>query len=140
MIYLAPVTTPTRWISSIVAVPKKNGRLCICLDPKDLNCAIQRENYQLPTIEDITTCLHGAKVFTIMDVKNGFWYINLDEESSYLTTSQTPCGRYRWRRMPFSISSALEVFQRKMHKLIEAMMGIEVVADNFIAVGYGVMF
>ena len=137
---IAQVTTPTRWISSIVAVPKKNGKLRICLDPKDLNRAIQREKYQLPTVEDIATRLHGAKVFTVMDVRNGFWHVSLDEESSYLTTFQTPFGRYRWRRMPFGISSAPEVFQRKMHELIEGMTGIEVVADDFIAVGYGETF
>lgn len=127
---IAQVTTPTRWISSIVAVPKKNGKLRICLDPKDLNRAIQREKYQLPTVEDIATCLHGAKVFTIMDVRNGFWHVSLDEESLYLTTFQ----------MLFGISSAPEVFQRKMHELIEGMTGIEVVADDFIAVGYGETF
>ena len=137
---IAQVTTPTRWISSIVAVPKKNGKLRICLDPKDLNRAIQREKYQLPTVEDIATRLHGAKVFTVMDVRNGFWHVSLDEESSYLTTFQTPFGRYRWRRMPFGISSAPEVFQRKMHELIEGMTGVEVVADDFIVVGYGETF
>ena len=97
-----------------------------CLDSKDLN----RAN-QLPTVEDMAKRLHVAKVFTIMDVKNGFWHVNLDEESSYLTTFQTPFGRYRWRRMPFGISSAPEVFQRKMHELIEGMTGTEVVADEF---------
>ncbi|PFX15885.1 Retrovirus-related Pol polyprotein from transposon 17.6 [Stylophora pistillata] len=51
-----------------------------------------------------------------------------------------PFGRYRWRRMPFGISSAPEVFQRKMHELIEGMTGIEVVADDFITVGYGDTF
>ena len=137
---ITQVTTPTRWISFIVAVPKKNGKLRICLDPKDLNRAIQREKYQLPTVEDIATRLHGAKVFTVMDVRNGFWHVSLDEESSYLTTFQTPFGRYRWRCMPFGISSAPEVFQRKMHELIEGMTGIEVVADDFIAVGYGETF
>ena len=137
---IAQVTTPTKWISSMVAVPKKNGKLRICLDPKDLNHAIQRENYQLPTVEDIATRLHGAKVFTVMDVRNGFWHVSLDEESSYLTTFQTPFGRYRWRRMPFGISSAPEVFQRKMHELIEGLAGVEVVADDFIAVGYGNTF
>ena len=83
---IAQVTTPTKWISSNVAVPKKNGKLRICLDPKYLNRAIQREKYQLPTVEDIATRLHGAKVFTVMDVRNGFWHVSLDEESSYLTT------------------------------------------------------
>ncbi|KAL9964981.1 hypothetical protein ACROYT_G028701 [Oculina patagonica] len=57
---IAQVTTPTKWISSMVAVPKKNGKLRICLDPRDLNHAIQRENYQIPTVEDIATRLHGA--------------------------------------------------------------------------------
>ena len=137
---IAQVTTPTKWISSVVAVPKKNGKLRTCLDPKDLNRAIQREKYQLPTVEDIATRLHGAKVFTVMDVRNGFWHVSLDEESSYLTTFQTPFGRYRWRRMPFGISSAPEVFQRKMHELIEGLTDIEVVADDFIAVGYGETF
>ena len=42
--------------------------------------------------------------------------------------------------MPFGISSAPEVFQRKMHKLTEGMTGIEVVVDDFIAVGYGETF
>ena len=134
---VTPVTTPTPWISSMVTVPKKNGKIRICLDPKDLNKAIQRENYLLPTIEDIATRLHGAKVFTKLDVRSGFWHIALDEKSSYLTTFHTPFGRYRWNRVPFGISSAPEAFQRKMHELIEGLSGIEVVADDFIVVGCG---
>ena len=134
---IAPVTSPTAWISSMVTVRKKNGKLRICLDPKDLNRAIQREHYPLPTIEDIATRLHGAKVFTKLDVRNGFWHVALDEDSSFLTTFHTPFGRYRWRRLPFGISSAPEVFQRKMHELIEGLSGIEVVADDFIVIGCG---
>ena len=121
----------------MVTVPKKNGKICICLDPKNLNKAIQRENYLLPTIEDIATCLHGAKVFTKLDVHSGFWHIALDKKSSYLTTFHTPFGRYHWNRVPFGISSAPEVFQCKMHKLTDGLSGIEVVADDFIVVGCG---
>ena len=115
---IAPVTAPTPWVSSLVVVPKKNGTLRLGLDPKDLNRAIQREHYPLPTIEDVATRLHGAKVFTKLDVRNGFWHVHLDYASSYLTTFNTPFGRYRWKRMPFGIRSAPEVFQRKMHELI----------------------
>ena len=89
----------------------------ICLDPHDLNVAIQREHYQLPTIEDTAARLSGAKVFTVLDVKQGFWHIPLEEQSSYLTTFNSPFGRYRWLRMPFGINSAPEVFQRNMHQL-----------------------
>ena len=52
---ITPVERPTSWISSVVIVPKKNGNLRICLDPQDLNHAILREHYPLPTIEDVAT-------------------------------------------------------------------------------------
>ena len=97
------VEKPTEWISSMVVITKKDSKLRICLDPKDLNRAIRRENYQLPTIEDIATRLHGAKVFTVLDVRHGFWHVCLDDRSSYLTTFHTLFGRYRYKRMPFGI-------------------------------------
>ena len=77
---IAKVTRPTDWISSMVVVPKKNGQLRICLDPKDLNAAILREHYPLPVIEDIATRLHGAKTFSVLDVANGFWHVKLSEQ------------------------------------------------------------
>ena len=69
---IGAVTIPTAWISSMVVVPKANGQLRICLDPKDLNRAILREHYPLPTVEDVTTRLNGAKVFTKLHVRSGF--------------------------------------------------------------------
>ena len=134
---ITPVQQPTPWISSMVVVPKSNGNLRICLDPQDLNRAVLREHYPLPTIEEIATRLCGAKLFSVLDVRNGFWHIELDEPSSLLTTFHTPFGRYRWRRMPFGISSAPEVFQQRMHQLIERLKGVEVVADDFLIAGYG---
>ena len=69
---IAPVTTPTPWISSMVTVPKSNGKLRIYLHPRDVNRAVQWENYPLPTTKDIATRLRGAKVFTKVDVRKGF--------------------------------------------------------------------
>ena len=134
---IKPVSTPTPWISSLVVVPKKSGKLRICIDPRDLNRAIRRENYPLPTIEDVATRLTGAKVFTILDVRSGFWHVRLSDASSPLTTFNTPFGRFRWLRMPFGICSAPEVFQRRMHEVIEGLHGIEVIADDFCVVGFG---
>ncbi|PFX31634.1 Retrovirus-related Pol polyprotein from transposon 17.6 [Stylophora pistillata] len=134
---VARVTTPTTWISSMVVVPKPNDALRIRLDPKDLNRALQRENYPLPTIEEVASRLHRAKVFTVLDVACGFWHVALDEQSSFLTTFNTPFGRYRWKRMRFGIKSASEIFQRKMHELIEGLNEVEVIVDDFVVVGYG---
>lgn len=133
---LAKVTKPTKWVSSLMIVMKP-GKMRLCLDPKDLNKAIQREHYPLPTVEDIATRLNGAKVFSLLDAKDGFWHVELEEESSHLTTFNTPFGRYRWKRMPFGINSAPEVFQRKMHEIAENLRGLEVVADDFLVCGFG---
>ena len=91
----------------MVAV-KKPGKLCICICPKDLNKAIKRNHYPLPTIEEILPGVAKAKVFSVLDAKDGFHEVELDEESSYLTTFWTPFGRYRWLRMPFGIKVAPE--------------------------------
>nr|XP_054769525.1 uncharacterized protein LOC129277362 [Lytechinus pictus] len=83
---IAPVDKPTQWVSSLVCVEKPNGSLRICLDPKDLNRGLQRSHHPMKIIEDILVDLKDAKVFSTFDAKNGFWHVELDEESSYLTT------------------------------------------------------
>ena len=69
---IAKVTTSTEWISSMVAVRKPSGKLRICIDPKDLNKALLRPHYPIPTIDEILPRLANAKVFTVLDAKEGF--------------------------------------------------------------------
>ena len=121
----------------MLVVTKKSGQLTVCLDPKYLNDAIQREHYPLPVIEDVATRLAGAQMFTVLYVQQGLWHVELDDESSFLTTFNTPFGRYRFKRLPFGLSSSPEVFQRRMHEMIEGLHGCEVIADDFLVVGYG---
>ena len=66
------------------------------------------------------------KVFSVFDASNGFWQVELDKESSFLTTFNTPFGRYRWERMPFGIKSAPKIWQRKIREHIEGLKGVEV--------------
>lgn len=106
---ICPVEEGTDWVSSLVVVSKPD-KLRICIDPKDLNRAIMRPHYPIPTVEEMIPDLAGAKVFSVFDAKDGFWQIKLSERSSYLTTFNTPYGRYRWLRMPFGISSGSEEF------------------------------
>jgi hypothetical protein len=69
---IAKVTTSTEWISSMVAVRKPSGKLRICIDLKDLNKALLRQHYPIPTIDEILPRLANAKVFTVLDAKEGF--------------------------------------------------------------------
>jgi len=93
----------------------------VCLDLKDLNHAVKREHYPLPTLEYLTIMLCGAKYFSVLDATPGYWQIKLDEESSLLTTFNTPFGRYRFTRMPFGKHSAQEVFQRTIDMAFEGI-------------------
>ena len=133
---LAKVTEPTDWISSLVVV-KKPSKLRICIDPKDLNRAIKRPNYQMPTIQEVLPRLRKAKVYSVLDAKDGFYHVKLDTASSYLTTFWTPFGRYRYKRLPFGISSAPEEFQRRQHEALEGLSGTEVIADDILVYGSG---
>ena len=81
---------PTEWVSSMVATQKPSRKVRVCIDPQRLNQALKRRHYPLPVIEDILPELSQAKVFTKADLKDGFLQIQLDEESSKLTTFQTP--------------------------------------------------
>ena len=97
------VNQPTDWVSSMLGVSKPSTeaegetKLRICLDPRNLNLAIKREHSPMPIIEEIATRLNGAKLFGVFDASNGFWQLELDDESSTLTTFNTPFGRYRWK-------------------------------------------
>ena len=109
----------------------------LCIDPKPLNRALNRNHFPTSTIEDVLPELSNAWIFTVADDKNGFWQIRLDEESSYLTTFGTPWGKYRWMRLPFGVSPAPEEFQRKMNEIVAGLDGVKAVHDDILIVVCG---
>ncbi len=129
------VEEPTEWVSSLVIVQKKNGQLRLCLDPKELNEYIKREHYYIPTAGEVTSEMAGAKWFTKLDASSGFWHIPLEEECMKLTTFNTPFGRFCFRRLPFGIASAPEVFHRSVHQLFEGIDGVRSIHDDIIVWG-----
>ena len=82
---IAKVTKPTPWISNMVAVRKPN-KLRLCLDPLHLNKGIIINHYPTPPVENIASKLTKAKDFSVVDAKDGFLQVVLDEPSSYLKT------------------------------------------------------
>ena len=126
---------PTEWVSSLVVVQKPNGKVRVCLDPRDLNKAIQRKHYPMKTVEEVAAELSDAKVFSVLDATSGFWHIKLDEASTQLLTFNTPFGRYQYLRMPFGINSAPEVFQKKMTQAFEDLSGVKTIADDILIWG-----
>ena len=111
---ITKANNPTNWISLLVVTTKRNGKVRLRIDPKPLSNALKRNHYPLPTIGDVLPLLSNAKLFTVLNARNGFWHVQLDTNSSYLTTFSTPWGSYRWLGMPFGITSAPKEFQRRM--------------------------
>ena len=134
---IAPISEPTPWVSSLAVAVKKSGALRICIDPRPLNAALKRERYQLPVLEDILPELSKAKVFSIVDLKPGYWHCVLAPESSVLTTFATPNGRYRWIRLPFVLSASSEIFQKHLTHALENLPGVLCIVDDILIYGTG---
>ncbi|UYV81197.1 K02A2.6-like, partial [Cordylochernes scorpioides] len=133
---IAKVDYPTDWISNLVLV-KSTKKLRICIDPRELNVALKRAEYPIPTIEKIIPNLQNAKIFTVVDTKDGFWNVKLSDESSNLTTFWTPFGRYKFLRMPFGLKTASEEYQRRLYEIFQGLEGIEIIADDILILGKG---
>ena len=124
---LEKVTEPTEWVNSFVIVEKvidssnahspnhsikKSIRMCI--DPKDLNEALEREPYYSRSIDELISMFAGAKVFTIVDMDKGYWQVVLHPESRKLTCMAFDIGRYQFKRLPMGSKVASDIFQRML--------------------------
>ena len=129
---ITKVHEPTDWVNSMVTVIK-NDKVRICLDPKDLNKAIRREHYYIPTVEEVVSSMPAdSRIFSVIDAKSGFLQIQIDYESSLLTCFNTPIGRFRWLRLPFGIKCAPEIFQRIMDNMLEGIDGARAIMDDIL--------
>ena len=132
---ISSVEEPTNWCAGMVVVPKANGDIRICVDLTKLNANVCRENHPLPVVDQILTQLTGAQLFSKLDANSGFWQIPLARESALLTTFITPFGRFCFIRLPFGITSAPELFQKRMSSILGGMDGVVCLIDDILAFG-----
>ena len=132
---ITEVKEHTEWINSIVPVMKPNGSLRLCLDPKDLNKAIERSQWYSRTIDDILPELAKSKYKTLKDATSGYWHIILDLASSLLTMFNTPWGKYRWLRLPFGLKIASDVFQERLDRVLRLLEGVHGIEDDILTHG-----
>ena len=145
---LEKVTEPTEWVNSFVIVEKvidssnahspnhvikKSIRLCI--DPKDLNEALEREPYYSRSIDELISMFAGAKVFTIVDMDKGYWQVVLHPESRKLTCMAFDIGRYQFKRLPMGSKVASNIFQRMLDSVYIGLPGVTGIADDMVIFG-----
>lgn len=132
---ISKVDNGTEWVSHIVTVEKKDGSIRICLDPAELNKNILDESFLLPTLEELSTKLNEKKYFSVLDLKDGFWHVKLDEESQKLCTFTTPFGNYKFLRMPFGIKTGPQVFQKKNYEIFGNIENVAIYMDDILITG-----
>ena len=140
---LEEVKEHTDWVNSYVIVEKDTGnrhspnhtfkkKLKMCLDPRDLNEALEREPYHTRSVDEITAKLQGMTVFTIVDFKKGYWMVVLHPDSKKLTCTALPFGRFQWTCLPMGTVVAQDIFQSKLDAIFIGMEGVKGIADDMI--------
>ena len=144
----------TEWVNSFVIMEKKtpvessksptvsssqghskDRKLRICLNPRDLNEALEREPYYTRSIEEIMAKFHGMTRFTIADFNKGYWMVELDPELRKYTTMALDIGRFQWTRMPMRSIVVQDVFQRKLDGIFLDVPGVTGIADDMVIYG-----
>lgn len=131
---ISRVNESREWINNIVVV-EKGDKLRICIDPKYLNNSLKKFHYPIPTLEEFKQEFREVEFFTVLDLKNGFWHVELDEESKKLCTFSTPFGLWQFNRMPFGLCIASEVFQKYMFDTFGDLSGVKFYIDDAIITG-----
>ena len=124
------------WVTSITYVQKANSKLCLCLDPHDLNEAICHDHHKTPTVEEVAHEFTHSCYFTKLDVHHRYWSTVLDQESSLLTTFNSPFGRYCFLHLPFGFVCSQDIFKRKMDQILEECQGCIGITDDITVHGH----
>ncbi|PFX24002.1 Retrovirus-related Pol polyprotein from transposon 17.6 [Stylophora pistillata] len=89
----------------------------------------------MKTIDEVSADLHGGKYFMLVDAKSGYWMVELDNESSLLTTFNTPWGKDKWLCLPFGLKVSADVFQERLNAVLKEVKGITGCIDNILTRG-----
>ena len=117
-------------MSPLVVVQKDNEQVRLCIDSRALNTALRREKRPMPTIDDLKKTLAGAKVFSVIELNNGYHQLELAEESRAISTFDTHISLFRHKRLFLGAKSAAEEFQSIIHQKLLPIRGSINMSDN----------
>ncbi|GFS70735.1 transposon Tf2-8 polyprotein [Trichonephila clavipes] len=100
------------YASPIVMVKKKDGSSRMCIDYRKLNQKLVKDKFPLPIIEGLLDTLQEAKVYSTLDLRNGFFHVDVDEDCRKYTFFIVPDGQFEFNKVPFGLSTSPGVFQR----------------------------
>ena len=114
---IRPSNSP--WASAVVLVQKKDGKLWFCINLQKLNARTIKDAYSLTKIDETLYCLNGAEWFSSLDLKSGYWQVEMEEDSKALTAFTVgPLGFYECEHMSFGLTNPPPTFQQLMQSCL----------------------
>ena len=109
-------------LSSVAMVRKKDDSLRFCVDFRQLNAATVKDAHPLPRIDDLLDALHGAKWFSTLDLKSGYWQVPITEQDKAKTAFRTSSGQlFEFNQIPFGLCIAPATFSRLMDRILTGL-------------------
>jgi hypothetical protein len=109
------------WSSPVVLVKKKDNTWRFCVDYRRLNDVTQHDAYPLPRIDDSLSTLSGSRYFSTLDLVSGYWQVPMSIEAQEKSAFVTRSGFWKWRVLPFGLTSAPATFQRLMERVLRGL-------------------
>ena len=109
------------WSSPVVLVKKKNGAMRFCIDFRAVNKITRKDSFPMPLVSETLDALSGTKYFSTLDLKSGYWQIEMHPESREKTAFATSSGLYEFLVMPFGLTNSGASFQRLMGHILRGL-------------------
>lgn len=123
--------------ANIVIVPKKDATKRLCVDYRLLNKKIIKDRFPMPHIEDQIDDLERGRVFTTLDLKNGYFHVPIKESSRKYTSFVTHTGQYEFKRVPFGLCNSPAIFNRFIHFIFQPLIAkgiVKIYMDDIIII------